>query len=152
MNIASSQAQPFRVEIRDAEQISCDWLTCVCVWGVHSPGSCGCGRTGCLWESSPLGTLQGRIGPCREHPAGTQPYTALNINTDDKCVQAFVEWHTQPKAREFIPARTKTRDTHMMQTCPHHVELVYKLFVQGTHLWMHQLLVNGQPHSKDVHL
>lgn len=45
-----------------------------------------------------------------------------------------------------------THGTHMMQTCPHHVELVHKLFVQGTHLWVHQLLVNSQPHSKNVHL
>lgn len=32
------------------------------------------------------------------------------------------------------------------------MELVYKFFVQRTHLWVHQLLVNSQPHSKNVHL
>ncbi len=40
----------------------------------------------------------------------------------------------------------------MMQTCPHHVELVYKLFVQGTHFWMHQLLMDSQTHTENVHL
>lgn len=32
------------------------------------------------------------------------------------------------------------------------MELVYEFLVQGTHLRVHQLLVNGQPHSEDVHL
>jgi hypothetical protein len=32
------------------------------------------------------------------------------------------------------------------------VELIYQLFVQRTHFWVHQLLVDSQPHSKDVNL
>lgn len=32
------------------------------------------------------------------------------------------------------------------------MELVYELFVKRSHLWMHKLLVNSQPHSKNVHL
>lgn len=40
----------------------------------------------------------------------------------------------------------------MVQTRPHHVELVHQLLVQGTHLRMHQLLVDRQPHAEDVDL
>lgn len=32
------------------------------------------------------------------------------------------------------------------------MELVYKFFVQRTHLRVHQLLMNSQPYSKNVHL
>lgn len=40
----------------------------------------------------------------------------------------------------------------MVQARPHRVELVHQLFVEGTHLRVHQLLVHGQPHSQDVNL
>lgn len=40
----------------------------------------------------------------------------------------------------------------MTKTAPHHLELVDQLFVQGTHFWMHQLLVHSQTHSKDMDL
>lgn len=46
----------------------------------------------------------------------------------------------------------KQPPTHMVQTRPHHVKLVHELFVQGTHLWVHQLLVDSQAHSQDVDL
>lgn len=34
--------------------------------------------------------------------------------------------------------------THMAEAVPHHLELIYQLLVQGTHFWVHQLLVHGQ--------
>lgn len=40
----------------------------------------------------------------------------------------------------------------MVQTSSHHVELIYKLFVQRTHFWMHKFLMYSQPHSKNVNL
>ena len=42
--------------------------------------------------------------------------------------------------------------THVAQAAPHHLELIDQLLVQGTHFWVHQLLVHGQADSQDVHL
>lgn len=40
----------------------------------------------------------------------------------------------------------------MAKAAPHHLELIYQLLVQGTHFWVHQLLVHGQADSEDVDL
>lgn len=40
----------------------------------------------------------------------------------------------------------------MAEAAPHHLELIYQLLVQGTHLWVHQLLVHGQADSENVNL
>lgn len=40
----------------------------------------------------------------------------------------------------------------MAEAAPHHLELIDQLLVQGTHFWMHQLLMHGQPDSQDVDL
>lgn len=42
--------------------------------------------------------------------------------------------------------------THMAEAAPHHLELIDQLLVQGTHFWVHQLLVHGQADSEDVDL
>lgn len=42
--------------------------------------------------------------------------------------------------------------THVAQAAPHHLELIDQLLVQGTHFWVHQLLVHGQADSEDVNL
>lgn len=40
----------------------------------------------------------------------------------------------------------------MAEAAPHHLELIYQLLVQGTHFWVHQLLVHSQTDSQDVNL
>lgn len=40
----------------------------------------------------------------------------------------------------------------MVETGTHHLELINQLLMQGAHLWVHKLLVNCQPNSKDVDL
>lgn len=40
----------------------------------------------------------------------------------------------------------------MAEAAPHHLELIYQFLVQGTHFWVHQLLVHGQTDSEDVNL
>lgn len=40
----------------------------------------------------------------------------------------------------------------MAEAAPHHLELIDQLLVQGTHFWVHQLLVHGQADSEDVNL
>lgn len=42
--------------------------------------------------------------------------------------------------------------THMTEAAPHHLELIDQLLVQGTHFWVHQLLVHGQADAQDVNL
>lgn len=48
--------------------------------------------------------------------------------------------------------RPQRRVTHVAEAAPHHLELVDQLLVQRTHLWVHQLLVNGQADAEDVNL
>lgn len=33
---------------------------------------------------------------------------------------------------------------HVAEAAPHHLELIDQLLVQGTHFWVHQLLVHSQ--------
>lgn len=40
----------------------------------------------------------------------------------------------------------------MAEAAPHHLELIYQLLVQGTHFWVHQLLMHSQTDSQDVNL
>jgi len=40
----------------------------------------------------------------------------------------------------------------MAEAAPHHLELIYQLLVQGTHFWVHQLLMDSQANSKDMDL
>lgn len=40
----------------------------------------------------------------------------------------------------------------MAEAAPHHLELIDQLLVQGTHFWVHQLLVHGQADPEDVNL
>lgn len=42
--------------------------------------------------------------------------------------------------------------THVAEAAPHHLELIDQLLVQGTHFWVHQLLVHSQADSEDVNL
>ena len=40
----------------------------------------------------------------------------------------------------------------MVETGPHHLELINQLLMQRAHFWVHKLLMNCQPDSKDMDL
>lgn len=40
----------------------------------------------------------------------------------------------------------------MTKTAPHHLELIDEFLVQGTHLRMHQFLMDGQANTQDMNL
>lgn len=48
--------------------------------------------------------------------------------------------------------RGRAGPAYVVETGPHHLELVDQLLMQRTHFWMHELLVDCQPDSKDVDL
>lgn len=74
-----------------------------------------------------------------------------NVNTQCPLYPLMILKYDTPSLY-WTPVREKRKASHVMQACPHHVELVHQLLVQRAHLRVHQLLVNGQPHSEDVHL
>lgn len=41
---------------------------------------------------------------------------------------------------------------HVAEAAPHHLELIDQFLVQGTHFWVHQLLVHSQADSEHVNL
>lgn len=40
----------------------------------------------------------------------------------------------------------------MVETGPHHLELIDQLLMERAHFWVHELLMNCQPNSKDMDL
>lgn len=41
---------------------------------------------------------------------------------------------------------------YVVEAGPHHLELINQLLMQRAHLWVHELLMNCQPDSKDMDL
>ena len=60
-------------------------------------------------------------------------------------------WGERERQRER-ESESSTSNTHVEQAAPHDLELIYQLLVQGTHFWVHQLLMNSQAHSQDMNL
>lgn len=49
-------------------------------------------------------------------------------------------------------AGTGQGSAYMVETGPHHLELINQLLMQRAHFWVHELLMNCQPDSKNMNL
>lgn len=53
---------------------------------------------------------------------------------------------------DYTCGRGREGPAYVVETGPHHLELIDQLLMQRAHFWVHKLLMNCQPDSKDMDL